>query len=67
MSLKDLLKNRNISQKELAIRTGVTEATISRYIYKTRKMSLKSACKIAIALDISLDELAEIIENKESK
>lgn len=64
MSLKDLLKNRNISQKELAIRTGVTEATISKYIHKTRKMSLKSAYKIAIALDISLDELAEIIYGK---
>lgn len=60
MSLKDFLKEKNISQKDLSIRTGITEASISRYINKTRKMGLENACKIAIALDISIDELVRI-------
>ena len=42
MSLKDLLKEKNISQKDLSIRTGITEASISRYINKTRKMGLEN-------------------------
>lgn len=54
--LKEQLIKRNMTQKELATRVGVTETTISRYISRKRKISLENCCKIANILEINLDE-----------
>ena len=57
--LKQKLIEKHITQSELARRTGVTEATISRYLNKKRKMNLQIIYQIAIVLDISLEELVK--------
>lgn len=63
--LKQKLIEKHITQSELARRTGVTEATISRYLNKKRKMNLQIIYQIAIVLDISLEELVkEMLEQR---
>lgn len=46
-----------MTQHELAELIGVKQATISLYETGKRKIDIKTAQKIAIALEVSLDEL----------
>ena len=48
-----LMVNLGISQKELAEKTGFTEATISRYAKGTISPNEKSLCKIAEVTNVS--------------
>lgn len=52
-----LLENIDISQRELAKRVGVQEATISRYVNGERKPTSEILSKIADALNVSSDYL----------
>ena len=55
--LKEILEEKGISQRELSLRTGYTEAAISRYVSGTRKGSITAWIIIADALGVKLDEL----------
>lgn len=60
--LKEKLKEKNISQSELARRLGVCKSTITHYIQgriKLKKLSVERVCNIADILDIPIDEFIE--------
>lgn len=57
INLKEILKEKNMSQKTLASLSGLTEAAISKYVSGSRKMSIESAKKVANALGMTIDEL----------
>ena len=50
-------KKRGLSQDELAKKVGIISVTIGRYERNEIKPSIDTACKIANALDVSLDYL----------
>lgn len=52
-----LLEARNMTRKQLAEASGLTEAAISRYISGTRTPKSISLSAIAKALDVTSDEL----------
>lgn len=56
------MKKNYMSQKELALRVGLTEATISRYLHGTRRMSVKSLYYIARALGTTIDGLMKGVD-----
>jgi transcriptional regulator with XRE-family HTH domain len=58
--ISELLKKRNISQKELATQIGVTEAAMSRYIAGTREPKPEVLANIATALHTTSDYLLGI-------
>ncbi len=55
--IRSLLEARGMTRKELAEASGLTEATISRYINGTRTPKSISISAIAKALDVTSDEL----------
>lgn len=61
--LKDLRKKIGLSQEELADLVGTSQSAISNYENGNRKLNIETAQKIAIALEISLDELWNGIVN----
>lgn len=58
--IKAIMKQRGITQTWLAQKTGITEATLSRYVNGSRKPQADTAASIAEALDLSLDYLMGI-------
>lgn len=58
--IAEILKNKNIRQKDLADRIGVTEATISRYIAGEREPKPEVLANIATALNTTSDYLLDI-------
>lgn len=52
-----LLKERHISQKDLAMMVGVTESALSRYINNEREPKLEVLANLATALDTTVDYL----------
>lgn len=55
--LKEVMHEKSINQKELALRTGYTEAQISRYVNGKRKGSVVAWALIADALGVTMDDL----------
>lgn len=56
--IESILKDKKMSQYELAKRMNVTTSTISELkLGRIKKPSFELVCKIADALEISLDEL----------
>ncbi len=55
--MKELMKTQNITQKELANRLNVQEATISRYINNSREPNAENLANIATALNTTVDYL----------
>ena len=55
--MKELMRTQNITQKDLAIRLNVQEATISRYINNTREPNAENLANIATALNTTVDYL----------
>jgi len=55
--LQELLDDKDITQRELAQRIGVTEVTISRYLNGERKPRIEIISKIAEVLGVSIDYL----------
>ena len=47
----DLLKEKGMSQKDLAQRLGKTETEVSRWLSGTQNFTMASLAKIAVALD----------------
>ena len=56
-NLKHALEMKGVSQRELAKRTGITEASISRYISGEREPRAYTLSKIASVLHMTMDEL----------
>lgn len=52
-----LLKEKHISQKDLAMMIGVTESALSRYINNEREPKLEVLANLATALDTTVDYL----------
>lgn len=66
--LKNLRETKGISQRELAGRTGISYATISRYESKLREPDLIIAYKIATFFNVTVEYLCgEDIEANEEK
>ena len=49
-----------INQKDISLKTGISETSISRYANGEQTPSLYHAMKIAKAIDIPLDTLTDI-------
>jgi transcriptional regulator with XRE-family HTH domain len=56
----ELREKRGWSQRELGRRANLSGTCINKVENGTRKMTLETAVKVAKALNVSLDELAEI-------
>ena len=63
MRISQLLRTRNIQQKELAEQIGITETAISRYIAGTREPKPEVIANIATALHTTSDYLLGIENN----
>lgn len=57
MSLKELRKQKHLSQAELAKKVGVTQVSISKYESGDRCPDLLTAKKLADSLGVSLNNL----------
>ena len=64
-NLHRIIKERNITQKELAQSSGLTESAISRYLKGDRIPRGVSLIRIAESLNVSIDELVGFKPNKE--
>lgn len=58
-NLRELLEEKRITQKGLAIASGLSEGAISYYIHGQKIPSLRAIINIAYALEISIDELID--------
>lgn len=58
-NLDEMLVEANMTQRELAEDTGLTEATISRYINGRRMPTVRALVNIAYSLNCSFDELMD--------
>lgn len=64
--LVELINEKNLTQKDLSMITGLTESTISRYVSGDRIPRGKNLDKLAKALDTSVEDLMGISNiNKE--
>jgi len=59
--LRELLKEKKLTQNQLADMTGIPQASISRFDKNSQHLDLHLV-KIAKALNVSLEELFEIEE-----
>lgn len=66
--LKEILEEKHMTQKELAIRMGVTEGTISRYVNNQRRIGMLNLLVIANCLGVDVMEIIVVereVENDE--
>ena len=63
MRLKDLRKEKNISQLKLALDLSMNQNTISRYETGEREADYKTLIKIADYFNVSIDYLLERTDN----
>lgn len=56
-NLRDIMQEVGITQSELADESGLSRATINRYLAKQRLPTLKALINICNVLDCDLDEL----------
>lgn len=64
-NLADILADKGMSQRQLAIDSGVSAAMISDYINGVRMPGLTAAINIAYALDMDVGELIDFDERIE--
>ena len=64
--LKALMKKRNLTQKELANKSNITEASISKYLSGERTPRVDVIINLAKALEITTDELLLDVDNNEA-
>lgn len=55
--ITELLKEKHIAQKDLAMMIGVTESALSRYINNEREPKIEVLANLATALDTTVDYL----------
>lgn len=56
-NLRKIMRDKDLTAKELSAATGIRATSIFKYRTDERSPSLKNAQKIARALDVPLDEL----------
>lgn len=56
-NIKRLIQENNYTQKEIAMRAGCNQASISSYINNKQKPGMKTLKNLAIALGVTVDEL----------
>lgn len=56
-NLVELLRSNHMTQRELADFIGVSEATISHYIYQKRMPTVKALVNMSVAFNCSVDDL----------
>jgi len=56
-NLQRLIKKQGMSQKELAVRMGASEASVSRYLHGKRVPSIQALYYLAICLGTTMDEI----------
>jgi transcriptional regulator with XRE-family HTH domain len=61
-NLSSMLKEANMSQKELAFETGLSEASISSYVNGRKLPGPKALVNISHTLDCSLEDLMDFGE-----
>lgn len=61
--LGDLMKEKQITQKDLAIASGLSESSISAYLNEQRYPTYRAIINIAYALDVSTDDLLDFGDN----
>lgn len=62
--LRNILKEKNMPQRALAKKTGITEATVSNYINGKQLPKLGIIEKIALALDVKTDYLLGLSDTR---
>jgi len=65
LRLKELRLKSGFSQQELAFMVGVKASTISNYEQGTREPDIETMIKIAIVLNVTVDELISFQEKYE--
>ncbi len=58
-NLIDIMEERGYNQEQLAEASGITQASISRYIRKKQMPSVKAIINIAYAMDCDVNELID--------
>ena len=61
-NLIDILKEKGMTQRELAMDSGLSTATISEYFNGIRMPGLAAAINMAYALDMDVGELVDFDE-----
>lgn len=61
-NLITMLQERRMTQRDLSDMTGLSEATISKYVNKQQAPSLKAIINISWALNIDVSELIDFGE-----
>lgn len=64
-NLTDILIEKGMSQRQLAVDSGVSNAAISEYMNEIRMPSLAAAINMAYALDMDIGELVDFDERLE--
>lgn len=65
--LKEYFNKKNISQYEIEKETGISQSKISLSLNNNRKLTAEELFKIAIAFDIDLNKIKEIIQSPNLK
>lgn len=64
--LKEVLEEKHMTQRELSLRTGISESTISRYITESRKINVLNLLVIAYCVGVDAREILVIEEEVEA-
>ena len=59
MRIQEIRKNKGIKQKELAAKLGIAANTLSQYETGNREPDLETIKRIALALEVTVDELLD--------
>jgi DNA-binding helix-turn-helix protein len=62
VELKSYLKDKSISAYALSKKTDISQSTISEFMSGKRDIKFDTACKLASALGITLDEFKKMTE-----
>ncbi|MCD8294904.1 MAG: helix-turn-helix domain-containing protein [Clostridia bacterium] len=65
-NLQSLIKSRGLSVRQFGIETGITSATLSRYMTEKRVPDLQYVMRIAAYFNVSIDWLVGFSDNKYS-
>ena len=57
LDLKDACSRRGMTLSELAERTGIPQPSLSRYISGRRDITLRQLGRLALALDVGIEDL----------
>lgn len=61
-NLVDILNEKGMSQRQLALDSGISTATISEYINEMRMPGIAAVINMAYALDMEVSELVDFGE-----